>query len=124
VKKDIELIKRQHRDRLNKLRCIERILDLEEFYYAWLTATPEESSNIEAMILLGRYKEIQYWLKTKSIRTLDDMTLQELRELSRKHSIRYYGNKTRDTLIWELKDAIDSDARRNDAPRPMGENRA
>ena len=120
--KSCEELRRQHLERCNRLRRIQRIINLSEFCDAWQTLTSEESRSVEAMIALGQATELQAWLDKKCRKSLDDMTLSELREQARRHSIPYYAQMNKMTLVWEISNAIDgANAGRNGSACQVGQ---
>jgi hypothetical protein len=102
----LEDIRKQTLDRINRIRRVKRILDKPEFEQAWLSVTLIESQEIEAMIALNQASKLETWLNAKCSRTYDEMTLKELRDLARVHSIPYYAAMNKSTLIWEICNAI------------------
>lgn len=105
--KSHETIRKQILGQLNRLRRTQRIVTLTEFEIAWQSVTLEEAQAVEAMISLNQVDKLQTWLNGKCRKTFDEMTLKELRDLARVHSIPYYASMNKTTLIWEIYNAID-----------------
>ena len=104
--KSYEVLRQQQLDRMNRLRRIQRIINLPEFLDAWQTVTLQESQFVEALIALCQPDSLQTWLDHKCRKTFDEMTLVELRDIAKVHSIPYYASMNKATLIWEIHNAV------------------
>lgn len=123
--KDYKSLRQETLDKINRTRRTLRIITQPEFKLAWETLTPKQASRLEACIALNQYEYLEDWLNSQIEKTLDDLTLKELRVLAKKHRVRYYGPMSKAALILEISNAIDlSNQGRNAQTFSVGQNRS
>lgn len=99
----VKSVRLQNIERINRLRRVQRILETEAFASAYEFATTTKKREVEGWIYLGNTTLIESWLGT-SDKSVDTMSLRQLRMLAKDSGVQYYTRLTRYELIREIQD--------------------
>lgn len=92
-------------ERINRLRRVQRLIETEDFAFAWSSATPLKQKELTGWIHLGNITLLELWLTRANRVDLEIMSMRQLRTRASRSSIPYYGKLSRSELIWEITNA-------------------
>ena len=109
----------KHREKVLRLRRLDRLVQSDEFTYIWQRITDKEKRTIELWINWGRYDTLKHWLLDHFNLGFEMYSYKDLRALASKNHVPYYSRKTRAELIKALADKGVIDGNSN---RPLNQN--
>lgn len=83
--KPLQQVQQALRDRLNNLRCLERLVTSKEFEAAYKVATDEQQKLVNTYIEKGETHRVQQWLtvlERDSIKDIGSLSIRDLRKLA------------------------------------------
>lgn len=93
--------------RVNRLRCVQRLIESDAFGEAWDKSTPEKHKEVEGWIYLGSVLRLETWVIACQNKQPETMSLRQLRERASVVGIKYYGRLSKSQLIQEIHNAIE-----------------
>ena len=92
----------KHREKVLRLRRLDRLIQSEDFTFVWCRITDQEKLEATHLIHMGRYVALKIWLQKQL--DLKLYSHRDLRALASKNHVPYYSRKTRAELIKALAD--------------------
>lgn len=89
--------------RLCKIRAIYRVVFSLKFELAFNRADSENKSKVETMISNQDAEELENWLKRQADRTIEELTMRELRSMGQRLGVKNYNNISKGLLIAEVR---------------------
>jgi len=89
----------KHREKVLRLRRLDRLIQSPEFTHVWCRIGHEEKKAASFLIWLEEYDHFKNWIQGQLDLGFELYSIRNLRDLASKHHIRYYSRKTRAELI-------------------------
>ena len=104
----------QHRNKVLRLRRLDRLVQSDDFTFIWGHITAQEKQTVKLWINWVRYDTLKHWMSKQLDLKFKMYSIRDLRALASKNHVRYYSRKTRAELIRALteKGVLDGDAGR------------
>lgn len=96
---NLQSIRNNVRNRLNKMRALDRIVSSGRFAAALSLGSEDE---IAELVKEGNAEALDAWVNSKLIKELDDMSMRELRLRASTLSIAFYTTYRKDALIKKI----------------------
>ena len=96
---ELQSLKRGVHDKINDLRCLERILEKPIFEEVFKNTPEQEKRRLERYIKDLKIRKIRLWVSENNNKDLEEMPVSKLRKLAAILSIPYYGILSKDLLI-------------------------
>ncbi len=92
----------KHRERVLRLRRLDRLVQSDEFTFIWCRISDEEKQTVKLMINLVHYDILKHWMLKQLDLKFKMYSIRDLRALASKNHVGYYSRKTRAELIKAL----------------------
>ncbi|MEE9548733.1 MAG: hypothetical protein V3V68_05195 [Nitrosomonadaceae bacterium] len=92
----------KHREKVLKLRRLDRLIQSDEFTYIWRKINSTEKLKVRIIIEEGFYYNLKTWIQDRLDLGFKLYSIRDLRALASKHHVSYYSRKTRAELIKAL----------------------
>ena len=104
----------KHREKVLRLRRLDRLVQSDEFTYIWSRIDTVEKEAASFLIWSEEYEHFKNWLQKQLDLKFESHSHRDLRALASKNHVPYYSRKTRAELIKALADkgVIDGNSNR------------
>jgi hypothetical protein len=106
VQRPLQAVQQALRDRVNNLRCLERLVTTREFETAYIKASGQQQAIIAGAIDNGDYDVVQQWLTIleRDSMNIEELPVRDLRKLASNLKIPGYHLLPRASLLSRIKE--------------------